>query len=192
MVIIEEAAYCDLQLVNEVIVPLLSMRDSVLLCISTLTDEHNYYTRFMNNRTDSGKPLFNSISFSLVCDACRATDFPEQCTHKLHEMPRWLDSKRVGMIKKILADDPSMFLRETMGLSCDGNTRAFPETHITGLSQRPRPSVGRLSTTNVFVAIDPAGGGSSAFAICSLTCNDDRKLTVRLCRASRVTRLRIG
>ncbi len=177
VVIIEEAAYCDLQLVNEVIVPLLSMSQSVLLCISTLTDEYNYYTRFMKHTDPSGKPLFHSFSFSLVCDACRKTDFPERCTHKLHEMPRWLDSKRVGMIKSILADDTSMFLRETMGLSCDGNTRAFQETHIAAFSSRPFQRISP-GDANVFVSIDPAGGGASAFAICSIICSFDRRITV--------------
>lgn len=37
-------AYCDPGLVNEVVVPLLSMSSSVLLCISTLLDGANHYS----------------------------------------------------------------------------------------------------------------------------------------------------
>ena len=43
IVILEEAAYCDPQLVSEVVVPLLSMQTSVLLCISTLLEQGNHY-----------------------------------------------------------------------------------------------------------------------------------------------------
>lgn len=41
---LEEAAYCDPGLVNEVVVPLLSMQSCVLLCISTLLDGANHYS----------------------------------------------------------------------------------------------------------------------------------------------------
>jgi len=38
VIILEEAAYCDPGLISEVVVPLLSMSNSVLLCISTLLE----------------------------------------------------------------------------------------------------------------------------------------------------------
>ena len=34
------------------------------------------------------------------------TDTPEKCTHKLAEMPRWLSSKKMEVVKSLLADDP--------------------------------------------------------------------------------------
>lgn len=39
--------YCDAGLVNEVVVPLLSMQSSVLLCISTLLDGANHYSKMI-------------------------------------------------------------------------------------------------------------------------------------------------
>lgn len=185
VVILEEAAYCDLQLINEVVVPLLAMRESVLICISTLTDRANFYTRFLEHKTPNGKPLFNTFQFSLVCEACLKTDFPERCTHRMHTLPRWLDAGRIEVIKTILSEDPAMFLRETMGISMDGTTRAFPEAHIEAFKNRPRIHVSG-SQSNVFVAIDPAGGGASAFAICSLIYDRDRK--VKASREMRILR----
>lgn len=41
----EEAAYCDQQRISEVVVPLLSMSKSVLLCISTLLESGNHYSK---------------------------------------------------------------------------------------------------------------------------------------------------
>ena len=49
--------------------------------------------------TDSiGRPLFESISITLVCDDCLLTEHPEKCTHKLAEMPRWLSSMCLNQI----------------------------------------------------------------------------------------------
>ena len=34
------------------------------------------------------------------------TDTPEKCTHKMAEMPRWLSSSKMEVVKSILSDDP--------------------------------------------------------------------------------------
>ena len=46
----------------------------------------------------------------LVCDDCMATEHPERCTHKMSEMPRWLSSKKMDVVRSLLADDPVMRL----------------------------------------------------------------------------------
>ena len=71
-------AYCDAGLVSEVVVPLLSMQSSVLLCISTLLDGSNHYSKMIALRDETGKPVFESIAISLVCDACLKSDHPEK------------------------------------------------------------------------------------------------------------------
>ena len=47
----------------------------------------------------TGEPLFETIQISLVCDDCMKTDHPELCTHKLAEMPRWLSSSKMEVVK---------------------------------------------------------------------------------------------
>ena len=96
VIILEEAAYCDPGLVAEVVVPLLSMQQSVLLCISTILDSGNHYTKMMelvdgNSPTleythlgtaqphsllyvsDFGIKVFDCISITLVCEDCMKT-----------------------------------------------------------------------------------------------------------------------
>ena len=79
VIILEEAAYCDPAsrirsrallcavptpcdcsqgLVSEVVVPLLSMQQSVLLCISTILDSGNHYTKMMELVDDFGHTVF--------------------------------------------------------------------------------------------------------------------------------------
>ena len=62
-----QAAYCDQGLVAEVIVPLLSMQESVLLCISTLLDGANHYSKMFELQDEAGEPLFKQLAITLVC-----------------------------------------------------------------------------------------------------------------------------
>lgn len=196
--VLEEAAYCDTQVVNEVVLPLLSMRDSVLLCISTLLESSNHYSRMFTLKTPNGQPLFETSTFltgpslvptttltflpcavqiSLVCDACLQTDHPEKCTHKAAEMPRWLSSSKLETIKTLLADDPALLMRESMGISAETTTRAFPEPHVVAYLERPKLMPSRCKF--VYTSVDPAGGGSSNFAIASVCLMDDGRVMVR-------------
>ena len=56
-----------------------SMSKSVLLCISTLLDGGNHYSKMFNLSDSLGRPLFANIQISLVCSACLKTDEPEKC-----------------------------------------------------------------------------------------------------------------
>ena len=173
--------------------PLLSMSNSCLLCISTLLTSGNHYSKMFELRDELGKPLFETISISLVCDDCMKTEHPEayvgifnprikaarltkpfrvrRCTHKLAEMPRWLSSKKLEVVKQLLADDPAMLLRESMGVGSDSTQRAFSSTDITSFFARATTSLDGMYSYNrappVLVAVDPAGGGASAFAVAS-------------------------
>lgn len=79
------------------------------------------------------------------------------------------------IVKGILADDPAMLLRESMGLASDGTHKAFPSHLVDAFFARPR--IGDVyrqfefehpdNTNNILVAVDPSGGGASQFAVCS-------------------------
>ena len=62
IIVLEEAAYCDPGLISEVIVPLLSMQQSCLLCISTLLESGNHYSRMFELKDGhTGEPLFETM-----------------------------------------------------------------------------------------------------------------------------------
>lgn len=75
-----------------------------------------------------------------------------------------------------------MLLRESMGVTTDSSQRAFKEEDVVALYSRPRRVV-TYEYRAVYVGVDPAGGGNSAFSICSLGRNLDGGITVRLARA---------
>lgn len=89
VIILEEAAYCDKGLIDEVVVPLLSMRSSVLLCISTLLDTGNHYSKMMSLVDDFGNSVFKNISITLVCGANKSFEKNSSGDSKRHshQMP---------------------------------------------------------------------------------------------------------
>jgi len=179
-VILEEAAYCDEGLVNEVVVPLLSMSSSVLLCISTLLDGSNHYSKMIALKDARGESVFESIAITLVCDACLKTEHPEKCRHKVSEVPRWISSTKVEIVRTLLAEDPAMLLRESLGISADGSEKCFRSVDIEAFgAATPKPLMwdDRDHRNNVrftFTAVDPSGGGASAFSIATVLVYDGK------------------
>ena len=63
-----------------------------------------------------------------------------------------------------------------MGVGADSTQKAFASTDITAFFKRPSTKIHRdmcdydskENTNHVIIAVDPAGGGSSAFAISSV------------------------
>ena len=89
-------------------------------------------------------------------------------------MPRWLSSKKVETVRALLAEDPAMLLRESLGISADGSEKAFHTTDIEAMMKRvPDPIYYNVreptqNVNHIFVACDPSGGGASAFSVASL------------------------
>lgn len=123
-------------------------------------------------RGPNGKYLFERIQISLVCNECMQTDTPEQCTHLMHLMPRWLSSSKMEVVRELLSEDPSMLLRESLGVAADSSVKAFASSDIARFLDPNR--VINLQRTyqeqvwEVTIAVDPSGGGGSNFAICSI------------------------
>jgi hypothetical protein len=101
----EEAAYMDLRVFFEVIVPLLEMERTSLICISTILESFNFYSKLLDLRDPDGNQLFETLRFELICEACKASDTPEKCTHMLHLVPRWQSAERHKRIKMVMAGE---------------------------------------------------------------------------------------
>lgn len=83
---------------------------------------------------------------------------------------------------------PSPTPRARVPLSAETTTRAFKEPHIEAFVERPRMALPRVQ--NVYISVDPSGGGSSAYAICSLArlTNGDTAVRLHTARFTRSTR----
>lgn len=85
LIILEEAAACEPKMVKEVVVPLLVVDTAVLICISTLKEADNSYSKMFEATKPDGSKMFEQMQIDLVCDACKKSDKPQDCTHKFSE-----------------------------------------------------------------------------------------------------------
>ena len=72
----------------------------------------------------------------------------------------------------------ALLLRETMGVNAETTTRAFRESDVEHLLSRAYVPVPRVQY--VFTAVDPAGGGASAFAVCTIALTSVGDVMVRV------------
>lgn len=72
VLIIDEAAHIDPKLFFKTIVPILSMKNTALLCLSSPEGDSNYYSALMNLKRDDGsnEPFFNVINCFQICAKC--------------------------------------------------------------------------------------------------------------------------
>ena len=194
LIVCEEAAYMDPQVFYEVVVPLLGMRDTALIAISTILDPSNFYTKLVDMVDSDGVPLFDVRKFELVCDACRKTKTPWRCTHMTDTMPPWLSEDKHHKIRAFLPEE--LVGRETMGVTMSDATKAFSDEYIelfesgTGVSLpeglgfngadlfnngvlfNPRssqpPAASDAPQFSIYTAVDPNGGGLSEYAVASI------------------------
>lgn len=80
---------------------------------------------------------------------------------------------------------PTRSLRETLGISADGSNKAYRGDDIQAFMNR-KPTVIPYNprdpstwTNHIFVAVDPSGGGPSAFSIASVVCLPGGQFQVR-------------
>jgi hypothetical protein len=92
-----------------VIVPLLSMQQSCLLCISTLLESGNHYSRMFELKDQLGAPLFETISITLVCDECMRTDRARVHLSTLVRVPLLLPILRSQIPRTVLISSPSAY-----------------------------------------------------------------------------------
>lgn len=134
----------------------------------------------MDLKHDNGDPMFNTISVTLMCEACRRANLME-CPHMEHEIPAWKrDKKRSKLVQGIMASDKKMYLRENAGVVQTNDNNAFHLSSVDAFltTSYDANAVGNLRPP-VFVCIDTAGGGASCTAICSGVYTKSHSLLVR-------------
>ncbi|KAK3234673.1 hypothetical protein CYMTET_55223 [Cymbomonas tetramitiformis] len=88
VIILEEASRLDEAVFTEVIVPLLNVRNTALLAISTPLDENNFYSTLLNMKDPiTTGPMFNVLEIKLICDVCAKKGIKD--THAAEETTSW-------------------------------------------------------------------------------------------------------
>jgi len=85
IVILEEAAFMSPDMFFQVIVPLIGVKNTALLGITTPQSGFNYFNDLMNLKGADGESLFLCYKVGMVCEAC--TKHKRACNHKLSMNP---------------------------------------------------------------------------------------------------------
>ena len=169
VIIIDEAAHIDPALFFKTILPILQMKNTALLALSSPEGNDNYYSRLINLRDETtGEPFFRVKNCFMICEACRKLEKEEQikCTH-VKQTAHWLSSKKGARLRSLYSADPSTAIKEFGGIIDDSYNPCFAREDVElcfGLA----PYNSRSSAPGLIViACDPNGGGPSELALCS-------------------------
>ena len=168
VIYLEEAAFMDIKMFNEVIVPLLELETTALICISTPQDSTNFYSLMFEMKDPAGNPLFNQQKIEMVCEDCKRGPHPENCTHMKHLLPRWKSGAKQDMVKQIYGDNATDMLRESMGVTTNDSCSVFAQRWVDAFKARP-PYTFINRPKYVFIGCDPNGGGDSEMCVFSVT-----------------------
>lgn len=157
----------DMAVFYEVVVPLMELDETALICISTIKDGDNFYSKLLNLKDQStGKDFFKKYTFVLGCARCRALGKASECTHNMHDLPPWQSGRKHARIREMMADQKELLEQETMGIMQNKNKRAFAPELVNRLLGNDRFQAAR-PPSEIFLTIDPNGGGDSDFALVS-------------------------
>ena len=110
VIICEEAAAMDTAVFYEVVVPLLELDRTALICISTILDPCNYYSKLLELKDENGDSFFQVHRFTLACNLCIEAGTPEACTHMFRELPPWQSARKHRKIRAMMADEPELYV----------------------------------------------------------------------------------
>ena len=168
----DEAAYVSQELVYEVIVPLLGIKNTVLFMISTPSDSYNIFSRIMRMKDSKGRPLFLLIDLELSCKRCKDKGAPERCTHRLKHLPPWKSVGKQELMNALMQDKKETMARENYGIVTDDGQSYIHKTAIDRWFAQPRERITAINDAKVVVVcVDPndgAGKNASEMAIASI------------------------
>jgi hypothetical protein len=137
----------DLGVFYEVIVPLMEVKGTATICISTPLGTWNFYSELTEVRDDRGKRVFNV----------------RHITHG--KRPSWKPEEAYSKVKAIFGNRDKLFQREIEGQITDDNSPAFPAALLKrAFDNQPLDSAEEVNKPDepiIYVAIDPNGGASA-------------------------------
>jgi len=171
----------DIQLLYKVVLPTLARSGVAFIGISTLADPFNFWSQMLDLKDDDGKPVFKTIRYSLVCEACAKAGKEDTCRCNLGDLPYWQDEAQHNKLEKIMQDKCDTYLTETKGFLSNPNIRpAFPVKAVQRLMERKEIKELPMRTC-FFVSVDPAAGGNlSDYAIVSNVYTRRGEICVRI------------
>ena len=184
--IVDEAAHVDPDLFFKVIAPILQLRNTALLALSSPEGDSNYYSQFisMAEGEEGEEPLFKVVDCILMCDECKKLERAEavKCNHVKQDAP-WLSARHTNKLKRLYKNNPALYAREMLGMIVSDYKPCFRQQDVEVCFNLEHVNL-RSSPPYLFTAVDPNGGGPSHMAMCTGYFDAEGNLVV--CQTNRV------
>jgi hypothetical protein len=155
----EEAAFMRDDVIEKVVIPLITMRHCVLIAISTPDGEENFYSVLLEKRHKDGSKVFKTITIGLICDNCKAAKRGASCTHLSHLRPLFHSSGNRA-VQEAMSTNKDRFSAEQMGQVVSTVNWTFPRAAVeAAFTAPPVEVIGRDGV--IFVGVDPSGGSAA-------------------------------
>lgn len=182
IVILEEMAVIDPRVLFEVVVPLHQIDKTSIIGISTITDEHNFMTKYLEKKDKNGELLFAVHRIYLACQSCRENGKAASCSHQSYLLPMWSSPRKRKIINCMMEDQEDLLNREIGGIANSLHEKAFPYQFVKALEEKkPYYAKSTHYFPHIFISIDPNGcGDKSDFAITSMIIENGQYIIVGL------------
>ena len=117
VIVLEEMAQIDPQVLYEVVMPLHQLDITTMIGISTITDENNYMTHYLNMKGEYGNPVFNARHMYLACEPCRNAGKSASCDHNNNLLPSWSSPRKRKIINAIMKGQEEILAKEIGGVA---------------------------------------------------------------------------
>lgn len=168
MIIIDEAAHIDQKLFYKTIVPILQMKNTSLLCLSSPEGDANYYSGLMNlKRKGTNESFFNVIDCFQICPKCLKLERTKQilCRH-IKNNSHWISSRKTKELMTLYEANPEDAIREFGGIVVSDHLPALRKEDINRTFSMPKVQT-TAPPKYIITSCDPSGGGPSRLSIMS-------------------------
>lgn len=167
--IVDEAAHASEELIFKTIIPILSMKKTALMCLSSPGDEENHYSKMLTLKKEDDPTVnfFRVLECAKICKACRKLERVRQiaCNH-IRSSEHWLSDRKIRELRPLYKLRPEDAIREFGGLVISNNLPAFRKEEIARMfAAAPYDTL--APPPFVFTCCDPSGGGPSMLSVVS-------------------------
>ena len=161
----DEAAHIDPNLFYKTIVPILQLKNTSLLALSSPEGNENYYSQLLNLKDEHGRPWFKVVDKKMICAECQKGDRAKQlaCDH-IKKTEEWLSNRKFERLKALYSNAQGTALQELAGMVVSEYTPCFNMDDIEACFTA-KPVITLSAPGIIYISADPSGGGPSHLAL---------------------------
>jgi hypothetical protein len=154
VIILEEFAFMNVQCFHQVVIPLISMKISATIGISTIDPSPDNFVTDLKNRN-----VIKFIPIELACETCKKAGEGESCKHRRHLAPPTLGGGRYELTRKLYPEEEGgRYAVEMLGIVKQEEKNCFNHNLLHELFANRKFDPNENQHRYLFITIDPCGG----------------------------------